>query len=211
MCGPTKTSYLEKPQQFSGPILESLVRAFWDDFDQLGLLAYELQFRTRVSRNRRAEVVERVLELAEGLRSAVPPEPGFEFPTTEIQEVRAFNRRKLDHVDWSKTGLLTLSDYHVGETNGLPEQRRRRLLNYIFLEDDLRDVDDPAYKASWGAPKTSDRLKKLADSIATFARNAKNHPNDLSRAIEEWEADLDYLKSTFYDDWGDFPWPDVEV
>ena len=30
----------------------------------------------------------------------------------------------------------------------------------------------------------------------------------MTQAVSEWEEDLDYLKETFYDRWGDFPWPD---
>ena len=31
----------------------------------------------------------------------------------------------------------------------------------------------------------------------------------MTQAVSEWEEDLDYLKETFYDRWGDFPWPDA--
>ena len=106
---------------------------------------------------------------------------------------------------------MGLSGYHVGATRGRPEKQRRRILNSIFLKDDLSDVDDRTYSALWGPPMTSKRLQKLAESIAAFARTAKRSPNDLGQAIEEWEGDLEYLKATFYDRWGDFPWPGVEV
>ncbi len=52
------------------------------------------------------------------------------------------------------------------------------------------------------------RLRKTAESIAAFARNAKRKSdNALARAVSAWEADLAYLKKTFDDGRYDFPWP----
>lgn len=106
---------------------------------------------------------------------------------------------------------MRMSGYRVGKVRGVARSHRRRILNYIFLRDDLRDVDDPEYAASWGHPKSSGRLQKLAETIAAFARTAKRRATDMSRAISEWEEDLEYLKTTFYDDWGGFPWPRIRV
>ena len=59
---------------------------------------------------------------------------------------------------------------------------------------------------------TSARLqKKLAESIAAFTRTAKRSPNDLDQAVREWEDDLNYLKTTLYDRWREFPWPNMDV
>ena len=73
-------------------------------------------------------------------------------------------------------------------------------------------MEDLVYAQEWGDRKTGPRLKKIADSLATFAKNAKrNSYVNYDVAISEWEADLKYLKKTFYDNWGGFPWPDVET
>jgi hypothetical protein len=89
--------------------------------------------------------------------------------------------------------------------NGLPESQRRQILDTIFIHS-LSFVNDTNYLREWGEPKTKERLKKLADCIAAFTRNAKRRNADsYSKAIQDWEADLAYLKRTYYD--GHFQWP----
>ena len=53
------------------------------------------------------------------------------------------------------------------------------------------------------------RLQHIAVSVAGFASQAHRQSNDYSKAIDEWAADLEYLKEVFYDDWGGFPWPHI--
>jgi hypothetical protein len=63
--------------------------------------------------------------------------------------------------------------------------------------------------AEWGEPKSINRLKKLADSLATFARNARRRrSSDMDHAIAEWEEDLKYLKDTYYTGRFRFDWPE---
>ena len=73
-------------------------------------------------------------------------------------------------------------------------------------------MKDQNYVNSWGGAKTGARLKKMAQSIAAFCRSARRRDedgNDL--AIEEWEEDLDWLKTTYYDGKFDrqFKWPET--
>lgn len=138
--------------------------------------------------------------------------PGFQFPSTNIYHHRGRERRRLGSIDWQEHGLLAMSGYRVGRTNGRRRSDRRRLLNFLFLKDDLRDIDDLSYAAEWGSPKSSQRLKKIAESIAALTRNAKRRSrHNMRYAVADWEKDLAYLKETFYDRWGDFPWPHVNV
>ena len=59
---------------------------------------------------------------------------------------------------------------------------------------------DTAYIAKFGEPKTGQRLKQIASTIASFTRNAKRRKtHDFSFAINNWENDLATLKSNFYD------------
>ncbi|WP_429018031.1 hypothetical protein, partial [Aeromonas veronii] len=60
-------------------------------------------------------------------------------------------------------------------------------------------------------PKSTTRLQKMANSLASFARNAQRSPHDTSVAVKEWKEDLDYLYHTFYQQWHRFPWPDIET
>lgn len=197
--------------QKSGEEIRTLVEQHWDDFTALGILAYEIQFRDYVENEIKADVVERLVELGHEMAQKIAEGPQFEFPNTDVYETRRRNAPDFGDIDWEEQGLLRLSGYRVGKTRGRPQDQRRRILNFVFLEDDLRDVDDPQYAAQWGLPMTSDRLLKLAETIAAFTRNAKRNRYDMSEAISDWENDLDYLKSTFYDRWGDFPWPEVHV
>lgn len=207
-----QASIMERPHfSESNDRIRELVDEHWDDLWELGQLAYEVQFRERIGEELCGEIVERVVELAVQKGRPEPPEPGFEFPSTDVSETRRSHVRELGRVDWRETGLLRLSGYRVGETHGVAEPERRRLLNYILLRDDLNDVEDRAYAREWGAPRTPKRLQKLANTIAALVRNAKRNPAFMRRAIEDWESDLEYLKETFFERWGEFPWPGVEV
>ena len=170
-------------------------------------VAYELQFRRQVSGPEKAKVLETLHEL---LSSPAPPRPEINFGTHVLATRK---RLKIESgKEWREIGVLAASGYRVGVKDGVTEAVRRKLLNHIFLDDDLSDVEDLVYAQEWGDRKTGPRLKKIADSLATFAKNAKrNSYVNYDVAISEWEADLKYLKKTFYDNWGGFPWPDVET
>jgi hypothetical protein len=115
------------------------------------------------------------------------------------------------HVDWpSAYGVLRLMGYQVGRVNGKRELVRRGVLHRVY-KIRLPPVLPGADLDSWGAPDTGPRLQKMAESIAAFARNAKrNDPSKLKRAIDEWEADLEYLRQKYYVDKYDFPYPQIE-
>jgi hypothetical protein len=105
-------------------------------------------------------------------------------------------------------GMLRFMGYRVGAGSTLTRARRRRILDYVFLGQ-LPLVNDRHYMREWGKPRTSARLRKLANAVATFARNARRkRRNNYRQAIADWEADLAYLKNKFYDrrprDW---KWP----
>jgi hypothetical protein len=60
-------------------------------------------------------------------------------------------------------------------------------------------VNSEAYLKEWGEPNSKERLQKLSRSIAAFARTAKGRTNgDFSKAIQDWESDLIYLRKTYY-------------
>jgi hypothetical protein len=99
---------------------------------------------------------------------------------------------------WYEHGVLSFMGYHVGESSALSAEQRRLILDYVIAEQ-IPKVNDPAYMAQWGDPGSGVRLRKMADSLATFARSAKlNKHADKSVAVFEWESDLAYLKRTYY-------------
>ena len=172
-------------------------------------ITYELQFRRMVSRHQKAEVVARFIALV--FTDGDEPGPGFEFPEIDLSDTRRSNRSKIGDHDWRKDGVLKLSGYSVSSRDGVPERERRRILNYLFLVDDLSDIDDADYAARWGKPKSAERLQRMAKDICGFANLAMRARNDTTQAIEKWSADLGYLKTQFYDDWTSFPWPEIET
>lgn len=173
----------------------------------LAEVTYELQFRRMVPRHTKAAVVGMFVDFV--LSDTEEDGPGFEFPEIDLSITRQTNRLADGERDWREVGLLRLSGYAVGKTKGIDEDDRRRILNFLFLKDDLSDVDDALYAAEWGEPMSPRRLEHIAESVAVFASQALRKTNDYSQAIDEWAADLEYLKAVFYDDWGGFPWPNI--
>lgn len=119
--------------------------------------------------------------------------------------------RGLFDPEWiHEKGVLSEMGYHVGR-NGLSETERRRIL------DDAYNFDVPFVDmetlVEWNSPKTPFRLRKMANSLASFAKNAKRRrdADRLAQAIADWENDLAYLKIRYYDRQYDheFPWPNL--
>jgi hypothetical protein len=130
-----------------------------------------------------------------------------------------------DHFDWPSTdapggartlgalrspaeGMLSWLGYHVGATKGEPENHRRFILDTVFSSE-LPPVDSLTYVLSWGHPSSSQRLHKLADTIAALVRNAKRRRRrNLGQACAEWEEDLLYLYDRYYVGHFRFAWPE---
>ncbi|RYH00374.1 MAG: hypothetical protein EON58_00415 [Alphaproteobacteria bacterium] len=133
-----------------------------------------------------------------------PGEPDyFAWPSTDINPSsssgNAIERREI--------GMLSYLGYHVGLGSPLTSSQRTRLLGQIFAMR-LPPLNGIDYMRDWGAPRTGPRLRKIAESIASFAKNAKgrNHPS-METAISHWEDDLRQLRIQFYNGRFDFQWP----
>src|SRR5205814_877233 len=74
---------------------------------------------------------------------------------------------------WYTEGILSFMGYHVGQY-GVIASHRQDILDYVFHEQ-LPRVNNGEYMRSWGTPKSSSRLRKMAESLAAFARNAKRN------------------------------------
>lgn len=119
--------------------------------------------------------------------------------------------RRLKGVNWRPYGMLRFLGYHVGETQPTPPNVRRCILEYAF-ECHLPPLNDLKYYQEWGAPQTAPRLKKLADTLAAFARNAKRRDiRSLAAAIDDWESDLEFLRDKYYVGFFHFGWPATDV
>jgi hypothetical protein len=134
----------------------------------------------------------------------------FSWPNTSI-----FKRRvdKLSELNLTflaqEKGLLKVFGYQVGN-KGLPKIQRRRILKkvYEFDLELIRNHVDIENLNEWSTPKSTQRLSKIAHSIAAFTRNAKRKTNvDYTQSISDWESDLKWLKEEYYD--GRIFWPNT--
>ena len=108
----------------------------------------------------------------------------------------------------NKISALKMLGYTVGKTNGLPPAKRRDFLDRFFRSE-LPGSVEKYFPGEYGTPGSEKRLRKTANVIAAHTRNAKRNDREkLIFAIEDWEKDLEYLKTTYYD-LGSFafPWP----
>lgn len=137
---------------------------------------------------------------------------GFDWPTTNVSIHGPSGHGQLQ-VDWMpETGILKGMGYVVGK-NGLPQASRRKVLDTVYKKD-METVPgfNPSYLRDWGSPATAKRLEKMANCIATFSRHRKlRMSGDYSKAIADWESDLEYLKRKYYKKGFSFRWPDVGV
>lgn len=108
---------------------------------------------------------------------------------------------------WQAESPLHAMGYKVGK-QGLNSVQRSDLLRKAFTGDIPR-VGTVAYMAEWGEPGTPERLKKLANYIASNCRNMKKRQSPSEEAIHDWETDLAWLKRTFYRGHFAFQWPDT--
>ena len=112
---------------------------------------------------------------------------------------------------WPEEGMLSALGYHVGITHGVSASLRRRILREI-VDGELPPLNSHEYTAEWGEPGTADRLRKLAETIASLTRNEKRRRQvSLQRAIDEREADLRMLRDEYYVGEFNFGWPDTGI
>jgi hypothetical protein len=181
------------------PELEEISNRNWERTDILQEILSELKYRSRPgAKDLRAKVTERLVEISQ---------QRFVWPSTDITP--GHESLDADQLRYSR-GLLKFMGYSVGQNGGIRTERQS-ILDYAYNEIIPR-VISALYMDEWGGPKTSQRLHKMADSIASFVRNAKRRIDaDMDLAISEWEEDLAYIKIQYYDSRYDFPWPLVSI
>jgi hypothetical protein len=119
--------------------------------------------------------------------------------------------QRLKNVAWRQHGMLGFLGYHVGEAQPTSRDVRRCILEYAF-ECYLPPLNDRIYYLEWGKPSTPQRLKKLANTLAAFTRNAKRRDAlSMGRAIDDWEGDLGFLHKRYYVGFFHFGWPATDL
>ena len=89
--------------------------------------------------------------------------------------------------------------YRVGH-KGLPAHQRRRILRRVVSLpfEELPKVDGVE---EWGEADSFERLGKLANCLASFARTAHRRLSPPKEAIDDWESDLEWLQEGHDDEW----------
>ena len=120
---------------------------------------------------------------------------------------------EIDDSNWPQVGVLSKMGYKVGKDGIYDQNMRHQVLNMIYLKEQgaLPRVMSKSYLDEWGLAGSCKRLEKMANSIATFCRNAKRKDNDMTVAIKHWEEDLKWLKQKYIDSHCVFQWPSTVV
>jgi hypothetical protein len=187
--------------------LERTVTNHWQELteEQRGLLADELARRGFPSKDSgaaslfnycKAELektgrrISKVSETARQLVSDILKEGGIRGKNTVYELVVD----KIDTDKWQEAGLLKQLGYRVGYS-GLPIAERRKILRaayQVLLVPGSPEV--AGYLIGWGAPSSQQRLDKIIGSIRSFILLAQNQRSDYSKALADWQADLDWLR-----------------
>ena len=119
---------------------------------------------------------------------------------------------QLSSPDWLEIGLLKHLGYTVGTSKGKPRLQRQTILKRVFELNEIPNFAPSEFVAEWGSSSSARRLKKMAYSMAAFCKNAKRKRRSImTRAVENWEDDLAWLKIQYYDGKFDkeFNWPNI--
>lgn len=145
-------------------------------------------------------------EWARRLGLAADDPKAFSWPSTKAPK----GKSGLESSDWHLIGMLSYLGYRVGATNGVTPGIRHQILDLSFGSA-LPPLNSLGYMQDWGPPASTLRLRKLANELASFARNGKRKRSaNLSVAIQDWEADLDYLYRKYYVGKFRFAWPRID-
>ena len=142
-------------------------------------------------------------------RQKLPSDPSefFEWPSTEAGR----GDGSIDARGWLPEGVFKCMGYKVGSNEGLHKHLRQRILEEIF-NGPIPPMFPSEYLNEWGAPGTARRLRKMAETIAAFTRNAKRRRDArMATAIDHWEEDLGHLYYEFYVEKFHFAWPSIEL
>ncbi len=139
-------------------------------------------------------------------KAPISPDELFKWPDTNAR----VGYGEIDTTSWPMEGLLQFMGYKVGH-QGETMMMRQAILAHVFT-DHIPPVFSRAYLEEWGSPATVQRLKKLADTIASLTRNAKRRrTRGMDEAIRDWEADLEYLYYEYYVGRFAFTWPLITI
>jgi len=207
--------------------LQAIAKENWDSPYVLEKIAHELSLRdSSVERKDVWELYESVLRRLKKLESIAKMQPEDGKLWLQLQEIEQLRYQaektgyfkwpttfapigdgELNADGWHEEGLLSCIGYHVGNDGKHPHVRHY-LLDWIFHKEELPKVKSEEYMNEFGTPKSPQRLHKMANILASMARDFKrNYHADYSQAISDYETDLEYLYDKYYVDEFHFAWP----
>jgi len=127
---------------------------------------------------------------------------GFDWPSTFVSMGNG-----VLNIESPELGVLRCMGYKVGKS-GRPANHRRGVLRQIFQER-LIQINSPLYMQEWGLPQSKERLKKMANCLATFCKRQKVKGN--LEAASHYESDLIWLRESYYSGRFKFEWPSTLV
>lgn len=95
-----------------------------------------------------------------------------------------------------ETGLLAALGYRVGSTRGLKAELRQAILTRVYNAE-LPLVFSRSYMAQWGKPKSSQRSRKLTNTLIGLIES-KNGQSSFEKAVRDWSEDLEYLQQQVF-------------
>lgn len=131
---------------------------------------------------------------------------GFDWPTTTVHSGGGTELQG----DWLKVGHLKYLGYAVGSAS-LSADERHEILDRAYHARRLPPVFSDDYRDDWGGPRSSARLQKMAQSIASFCRSGKRRGRSMDIAVAEWDSDLEWLRVKYYTGRHRFEWPSTDV
>jgi hypothetical protein len=118
---------------------------------------------------------------------------------TEQNDEEFDEDQEVIHLPEGESPLVKMG-YIVGTHFGLPPLERREILKKAFEGKIPRATNHEnieEYMKQWGAPKTSQRLWRIAKHLAGQVYLKRRNPT-MEVAVSEWSADLKWLRSQIY-------------
>ena len=101
----------------------------------------------------------------------------------------------LDTSSWQTSGVLSKLGYKVGRSGLNASARRQILRNALTVALIAQSSEIESYVREWGAPNSSQRGDKIERCLSGFANTARRRSADMSDAIADWEADLEWFRT----------------
>ncbi|CAK0756140.1 hypothetical protein CCP1ISM_660002 [Azospirillaceae bacterium] len=159
--------YYEFPKPEGRPLLRLSTNDLIDMHKSLGENPYGIFLIHDELTHRRTKTAKQLREQCESIM--IKLKDSFIWPTTDAP----IGYGDFGEINCPTTGMLKYLGYAVGN-KGVPQEYRRDILDRAFLSS-LPEVFDKSYLLSWGRPNTMNRLKKIANVIATSAKKQQKN------------------------------------